>query len=56
VVVRVRSKSRPGDDSQDIDFGPHVERVERLSKIARFPIDEAIVYAASHGHRIKASR
>ena len=56
MVLRVRSQTRPGDTSRDIDLGPHTETVVRLSKIARLPIDEAIVYAASHGQRIRASR
>lgn len=54
MTIRIRAKSRPGDDSKDIPCGP--AHAERLSKIARLPIDEAIVYAAHHGHLIRASR
>ena len=55
MTIRVRDKARPGDASRDIDLGPHTGTVVRLSKIARLPIDEAIVYSATHGHYIRAS-
>ena len=50
VIDRVRHPNTP---PKDRDLGP--AHAQRQSKLARLPIDEAIVYAATHGHYIRAS-
>lgn len=57
MIDRVRSKARPGDNSQDIKHGPHEGIVSPLPlKLMRLPLDEAIAEAARRGHPIKVSR
>ena len=51
MIDRVRNPNTP---PKDRDHGP--AHAQRQSKIARLPIDEAIVYSATHGQRIRASR
>ncbi|MGA0060618.1 MAG: hypothetical protein ACO3RU_13625 [Planctomycetota bacterium] len=57
MTIRVRSRTRPGDTTKDIDLGPHAGTVEQLPyRVMRLPIDEAIVYSATKGHPIRVSR